>query len=52
MDIPFGWTEKNANTILSLIMIKNNGFFEQFWKFIREKQSYKNIRNIRFKKVA
>lgn len=52
MDIPFGWTEKNANIMLELIMIKNNGFFDQFWQFIREKQEYKSIAEIELEKAA
>ena len=52
MDIPFGWTERNANTMLELIMIKNNGFFDQFWQFIREKKSYKYINNLELERVA
>ena len=52
MDIPFGWTEKNANIMLELIMIKSNGFFKQFWQYIREKKEYKSIAKIELKKVA
>lgn len=52
MDIPFGWTEKNANTMLELIMIKNNGLFEQFWQYIREQKSCKYITDIMLENVA
>lgn len=52
MSIPFGWTEENANTMLALIMIKSNGFFDQFWQFIRDKESYKSIKDIQLEKAA
>ena len=52
MDIPFGWTEKNANTMLELIMIKNNGFFEQFWQYVRMQNSYRSISDIELNKAA
>lgn len=40
MDIPSGWTEKNANIMLSLIMIKENGLWDNFWQYIAEKEKY------------
>ena len=52
MDIPFGWTEKNANTMLELIMIKNNGFFEQFWQYVRSKKSYNKVDYLESEKAA
>ena len=42
MNIPFGWSLKNANLMLRLLTLRHNGHWKQFWEYIAELENSSN----------